>query len=285
MARQATLLLFAALTLPEASSSYQSASNSRNVSPDVPSRLNMTFYDHETRTETVIGYLDLPGSEKLVVTDVAHVEYNKGEDGCLEYTVVADEDVLRKYSALLGSESLTKITAKTPPSLRAQAMRKFGSQILGEYEKASSRDGTGLRTSATNVRDAKDWSAHYRIFLSRPEADKAWRLTALKARLTAADRRDCSFVKPKFSVDRLQELLTRSVQILPQTSKHEWMLPYRQLQAYSDYISPPGSSRSETDVWPGTLSEVLSLTCAPLFEIPIPNTVHWLTRETLKASP
>ncbi|KAF4714351.1 hypothetical protein FOZ63_023877, partial [Perkinsus olseni] len=216
MARQATLLLFATLTLPEASSSYQSASNSRSVSADVPSRLNMTFYDHGTRTETVVGYLELPGYDQLFVTDVAHVEYNKDNDGCVEYTVVADEDVLKEYSVLLGSKS-SMIEAKTPPSLRVQAMRKSGSQVLKEYEGASSFDGSGLRTSGYAVPKGKDWSGYYTIFLRRPGLDKAWRLTALRARLTAADRRYCVFVKPKFSVDRLQELLTRSEQVLPAT--------------------------------------------------------------------
>ncbi|KAF4702913.1 hypothetical protein FOZ63_018459 [Perkinsus olseni] len=242
MARQVPLLHLVALTASLASSSHPS--NPRNVNAEVPSRENRTFYDPETRSEAVIGYLVRPGFGDLV-TDVAHVEYKTGERNCsVEYSIVFDKDMLREYSLLLEGKTLKTIKAKTPPSLQLQR-------------------------------------ALYEAFLDRPGVDEPWKLAALRARLETDDRKNCSLIKPRFNMDRLQELLTRSEKIMPSTIREKWSVHWIQLRAYSNYISPLNGS-IPIDMWPAPSDDLrLTITLAAL-SVPVVNIIHWVTMGTLK---
>ncbi|KAF4696579.1 hypothetical protein FOZ62_027689, partial [Perkinsus olseni] len=253
MTKQTALLSSLTVIVSIAPSSYQAAIAPEGVNPDVSSRLNMTFYDPDTHSETVIGYVEQAESEPLRITDVAHVEYSTGEYTWVEFTVLADEDLLRKCDSLLKHRVSKKIKARTPPSLRVQGARRFGSEILRECEELFHDNGNALYGwSQVILRDT--WDAEYKIFWSRKEANQPLKLTALRVLLDPEGRRSCLSIKPKFSVYRLHELLTRSEAVAHLPNEYKWGLSNRQLQSYSDYISPPGSNVS-FDTWPMPLQE------------------------------
>ncbi|KAF4685393.1 hypothetical protein FOZ63_028998, partial [Perkinsus olseni] len=310
MTRQAALLCPLTIIATIAASSYQAVIGPEGASPHLSTRLNMIFYDAETELGTVVGYLEPPGSEQVTITDVAHVDHSWERDSCVEFTVVADEDVVRKYNTLLNDEvSQNKtIRERTPPSLKTQAMRRFGLEILKGYEELFSPDGSALYTWSRADFWSANWHVHYKVFLSRPGVDQPLRLTALRAKLTPDDGRNCTVyilypltwfldrvgdhwsmfhrytstttVKVRQAEVQRGQLLTGSEEVVPNPSEHKWELSRRQLKAYSEYISPPGSNVS-IDTWPKTL-QVKKISRDPKAYY-IPNIVHWPTMGTLEA--
>ncbi|KAF4749705.1 hypothetical protein FOZ63_021760, partial [Perkinsus olseni] len=273
---QTALLRSLAVIASIAPSSYQAAIGRASVSPDVSSRLQMIFYDHETKSETIVEYLEQPGSEQLTITDVAHGRPLVGVP-YVKFTVVADEDVLREYNLLLkDGVSEKKIKAKTPHSLKVQAMRRLGAKILKEYGKNFRPDGSPLYTWTRSYLETAEWVADYKVFLRRPEVNQPLRLTALRG------LPGTGYMLYNIPPARAYSLYP-STWISVDHDEHKWDLSRRQLGAYSDYISPPGSNIS-ADTWPKTLREVQRRYSEPK-AVYIPNVVHWLTMGTFKASP
>ncbi|KAF4706193.1 hypothetical protein FOZ62_017217 [Perkinsus olseni] len=284
MARQIVLLHLVTVSASIASSSYQAAIHPRSASVDVPSRLNMTFYDVKTRSETVIGYLERSGDERLRVIDVAHVEYPDGTNNFVEFVALFDEEALEEFRGFnMERFSKKEQSAERPlSSLKGHLMRSFGSMILKEYGRKSTTDseryaGGRVLITADNV------TINCALYLSRPGVNRAFRLSAVRAELAANDDRHRRLVKPKLQVDRLNELLSNADEVLPRRVycfRRECRLKTRarQLEAYSNYISPPGG-KITPDIWPLTYN---SSTQYDMFGLHIINIFHWLTNGTMK---
>ncbi|KAF4704269.1 hypothetical protein FOZ63_000518, partial [Perkinsus olseni] len=233
MTRQTALSRFLTLAALSTPLSHPAAVRLRSVTPDAPTRTATVFTDEKaTMSRTVVGIIDEPGKEKTRLVDVTHVEYPKGHNGYVRFSMVADEDVLKDYNYLPNNKSVEKIPQSTPPSLKTQLMHSFGWGLLLKYAEHFQR-------GAAN-RDL-------------PSVDQSFKLTALKAELVTNIEEEWWVVKPKFNADKLRELLSHSEQVTPESAESSpestTEIAARQLEAYSNYISPPGDNAT-VDTWP-----------------------------------
>ncbi|KAF4712712.1 hypothetical protein FOZ63_011066, partial [Perkinsus olseni] len=108
---------------------------------------------------------------------------HKGWNRTAEFTVLADEDALRKYRHLLSNISPKNIAGKTPSSLKAQQLHRLGSGIFEEYLKSPGGFQSDLRSDYALSELMKSVKCEYTVYLRRPEAGRAFRLTAFKAEI------------------------------------------------------------------------------------------------------
>ncbi|KAF4683222.1 hypothetical protein FOZ60_009482 [Perkinsus olseni] len=253
MTRQTALSRFLTLAALSTPLSHPAAVRLRSLTPDAPTRTTIVLTDEKaTMSKTVVGIIDEPGKEKTRLVDVTHVEYPKGHNGYVRFSVVADEDVLKDYTYLPNNKSVEKIPQSTPPSLKAQLMHSFGWGLLLKYAQHFMGGAANRDLYATRVQDVE--LAHsvipsnrlliirYQIYLRRPSVDQSFKLTALKAELVTNIEEEWWVVTPKFNADKLRELLSHSEQVTPESAdssaESTTEIAARQLEAYSNYISP-----------------------------------------------
>ncbi|KAF4662698.1 hypothetical protein FOL46_005186 [Perkinsus olseni] len=241
--------------------------------------------------QTVIGYRKTPGVEKFEVTDVTHLEFNPAwEKPGYKYVILADEDVLIKNFVNVMRGPRKNITTQTPPSLKRQLMYRFGRDIWGEFNENNHRSAgmlvCGLYTLfRERQRGRPKRTIRYSIFLTRLKPHEAFRFTALRVALYVHNDTNwwMGTVKPKFNADRLEELLSRSEIAKPdgvdvvRDSKIKTCT--KQILAYSNFISPPGSN-IPVDTWPAAYEEAES--SSEQYPPHIINIFHWLTNGTTK---
>ncbi|KAF4659528.1 hypothetical protein FOZ61_001194 [Perkinsus olseni] len=134
MARQTALSRFLTLAALSTPLSHPAAVRLTSVTPDAPTSTTIVLTDEKaTMSKTVVGIIAEPVKERTRFMDVTHVEYPKGHNGNVRFSVVADEDVLKDYSYLPNKKSVEKIPQSTPASLKTQLMHSFGWGLLLKY--------------------------------------------------------------------------------------------------------------------------------------------------------
>ncbi|KAF4674113.1 hypothetical protein FOL46_005817 [Perkinsus olseni] len=255
------------------SPSYQASGSLRSERP-MRDRKVRTFHDNsdKTMTETVIGYAE-DSSGEFHVMDVAHLEYPYGNNSYVEFTVLADEAALESSdNAQIEGLLMAMDTGEENPtrSVVSEMFEKYEKNFVDKDEMFCTRQAT---SEVWTVGGTCQLSIRYTIYLSKANLNQPFKLRALKAEL-ATNSKQCEWiVKPKFNANKFNELLSRSKSAIPRGRDTSAATCSRQVEYYSNYVSPPGGN-AIPDTWPYTVkSSSYPLTTGQQAI----NVFHWLS--------
>ncbi|KAF4690958.1 hypothetical protein FOZ62_003093, partial [Perkinsus olseni] len=191
----------------------------------------------------------------------------------VEFTVLADEAALES-SDNSQIEGLLKAmdTGEDNPtsSVVSEMFEKYDNNFVDKDEMFCTRQAT---SEVWTIGGTCQLSIRYTIYLSKANINQPFKLGALKAEL-ATNSKQCEWiVKPKFNANKFNELLSRSKSAIPRGRDTSAATCSRQVEYYSNYVSPPGGN-AIPDTWPYTVkSSSYPLTTGQQAI----NVFHWLS--------
>ncbi|KAF4668636.1 hypothetical protein FOZ61_006102 [Perkinsus olseni] len=218
----------------------------------------------------------------------AIADFEKKEDP-LKFAFIADEYELRAFDNPFIKEIARTAdgTTVSPPPLKAHLLRELGSEVLEGYiDKfnhnrvlycklgAFSRGWNLPKFAEVRLMFLADFEAH----LSRKSSNDPFVLKAMKAEILEQDPGAGWPANPKLYGNRLRELLSGSRRAIPLIGEKAEDTCRRQLQFYSEYISPPAPG-IHPDTWP-----LLKRMHPRSMGTPqhVKNIFNWLTNGTMK---